>query len=151
MDKNPNDNTLREHEQHKMYLDYRQGLVNSKFKVAEDFDKALLTLSGGALGISMTFIKDIVTRPEYKWILVISWTCFGLAIIILLLGFLVCGKAYKQEIVSLDAIQEKSKKTNNKKNTWSKATEVANISALIFFITGLILLATFIFINFKES
>ena len=130
-----------------MYLDYRQGLVNSKFKVAEGFDKALLALSGGALGISMTFIKDIVTRPGYKWILVISWTCFGLAIIILLLGYLVCRKAYMQEIVSLDAIQEKSKKTNNKKNAWTKATEVANTFALIFFITGLVLLATFIFIN----
>jgi hypothetical protein len=130
-----------------MYLNYRQGLVNSKFKVAEDFDKALLALSGGALGISMTFIKDIVTRPECKWILVISWTCFGLAITILLLGFRVCRKAYIQEIESLDARQEKSKKTNNKKNAWIEATEVANNFALIFFIIGLILLAAFIFIN----
>ena len=147
MNKNPNDNTWQEHEQYKIYLDRRQELVNSKFKVAEDFDKALLTLSGGALGISMTFIKDIVIKPEHKWILVISWTCFGLSIIILLLGFHVCRKAYMQEIVSLDAIQEKSKKANNKKNLWSEATEVANIFALVFFIIGLSSLATFIFIN----
>lgn len=150
MNKNPDDNKWREHEQHKMYLDYRQGLVNSKFKVAEDFDKALLTLSGGALGISMAFIKDIVTRPEYKWILVISWACFGLAIIILLLGFHVCRKAYTQEIVSLDARQKESKKTNSKKNAWSEATEVANILALIIFIIGLFLLATFIFVNIEN-
>ncbi|MGD0785395.1 MAG: hypothetical protein ABR969_06250 [Sedimentisphaerales bacterium] len=147
MNNNHNDNTWREREQYKLYLDYRQELANSKFKVAQDFDKALLTLSGGALGISMTFIKDIVTKPEYKWILVVSWTCFGLSIIILLLGFYVCRKAYTQEILFLDAIQEKVIKANNNKNTWSEATEVANISALVFFIIGLILLATFIFIN----
>ena len=39
---------------------YREWLVVAEQKSQENFDKTVLTLSGGALGISFAFLKDIV-------------------------------------------------------------------------------------------
>ena len=43
---------------------YRLHLVAAEQKAQEDFDKTILSLSGGALGVSFVFLKDIV-GPEH--------------------------------------------------------------------------------------
>lgn len=42
------------------YLDHRQQLVSAERELGGSFDKYLLTLSGGALGLSLTFLGQIV-------------------------------------------------------------------------------------------
>ena len=44
----------------KTLQEYRAHLVSAAQKAQEDFDKTLLALSGGALGVSFAFVKDIV-------------------------------------------------------------------------------------------
>ncbi len=39
---------------------YRQHLVDAEQQMQAEYDKAVLVLSGGAIGLSMTFLKDIV-------------------------------------------------------------------------------------------
>ena len=40
--------------------EYRQQLITLEQKSAESFDKTVIALSGGALGLSLTFVKEIV-------------------------------------------------------------------------------------------
>ncbi|WP_134984071.1 hypothetical protein [Xanthomonas axonopodis] len=53
--------------------EYRQWLVVAEQKAQEDYDKTVLTLSGGALGISFAFVKDIVGQNPIQnssWLLI---------------------------------------------------------------------------------
>ena len=51
----------------KLYAEYR-GRLEVRLQAAYDqFDKAILTLSGGALALSIGFIKDVVPLKQAAW------------------------------------------------------------------------------------
>jgi hypothetical protein len=59
--------------------DYRKHLQTAEQKSQEDFDKTVLSLSGGALGISFIFLKDVigpnpVVSPN---LLFTAWVAWG--------------------------------------------------------------------------
>ena len=47
----------------KSRLAYWEALVNAEQKVSHDYDKYLLTISSGAIGLSFIAIKDFTTIP----------------------------------------------------------------------------------------
>ena len=59
--------------------EYRQHLVLADQKAVEDFDKALFALSGGALGVSFAFLKDVLGPAPWKStsLLFWAWCCWG--------------------------------------------------------------------------
>ena len=59
--------------------EYRNWLIAAEQKAQEDFDKTVLSLSGGALGISFAFVKDIVgDQPLIKTkFLLTAWIAWG--------------------------------------------------------------------------
>ena len=59
--------------EYKTYLDERRLLIEAEQKGAQQFDKAILTLTAGALAISLTFIKNIAPHPK-------AWTIIFLAL-----------------------------------------------------------------------
>ena len=151
----------REREDYNRFLDERRSLNDARFRVAESLDKALLTLSGGALAISMTFIKDIANSPVWAWALMTAWVLFGSAIAVLLLSSYICQLAYKKQRQILDDGQtaklEKQDKdaqtrsrTPEKKNVWTVSTEVGNLAALVLFLLGIAFLGIFIWINMQN-
>jgi hypothetical protein len=93
-------------------LHRRQDLHDQhKARICEDiqsstdsFDQSLLTLSSGALGVSLAFIKDIVPLKEAVWIglLFASWIAFALCIVTTVVSFLLSVKANKQQLGYID-------------------------------------------------
>jgi hypothetical protein len=138
-------NTLEDNQQYRRFLDERRSLNDARFKVAETLDKALLTLSGGALGISMTFVKDIAKNPTCKYTLIGSWILFGLTIASILLSLYFCQAAYKKQREILD--DEQIGKKNTKNNKWSIVTKALYFIAIVSFLFGLLLLGIFIVVN----
>src|SRR5436190_223645 len=63
----------------KQTQEYRAHLVEARQKAFEDFDKTVLLLSGGALGVSITFVKDLIGPGILfcKGCLLSSWACWG--------------------------------------------------------------------------
>jgi len=41
-------------------LEYRKDLIKTVQKLNENYDKLIITLSGGAFGLSLVFVKDFV-------------------------------------------------------------------------------------------
>lgn len=74
-------------------LEYRNWLVAADQKASEAYDKAVMTLAGGALGLSLTFVKEIARspRPESLWRLETSWLCLTLS-----LGFILVSMLWSQ-------------------------------------------------------
>lgn len=108
------------------------------------FDKNILYISAGALGLSMTFIKDIVPLHEsiYISLLLVAWSIFTLVIFMSLLSYYLSMKALNREMQDL-YVEEKHRK-ENKSNKWVKRLNITMLSGLPL---GLIFLIIFIAIN----
>ncbi|RXM42762.1 hypothetical protein [Flavobacterium sp. YO64] len=127
-------------EEDKEYLD----LLNKVyFESSTQFDKQLLFVASGALGLSLAFIKDIVvlSKATNKELLLLSWISFGLVILINVIS----------HYTSLKAINYKIENINKKKDRFSQSfnslTKYFNVMMIVFLASGLVLLIVFIGIN----
>ena len=61
---------------------YREGLVETQRSLNESYDKLIITLSGGSLALSVTFLKDIIGSNEISnpFLLLIAWGLFVLSL-----------------------------------------------------------------------
>jgi hypothetical protein len=77
-------------ERKKLHDALRDDLFKRQLSNSENLDKAILTLSSAALGLSLTFLKDFVpsVQPAAAWLLYLSWYLFGCAVVVTVLSFL---------------------------------------------------------------
>jgi hypothetical protein len=138
-----------------VYLGEREKLISSLAEETHKFDKAILTLSGGAFGFSLAFIKDIVPTIKggtFFWLLA-SWAGFGLSLLSTMISFLASQGACRKQIEILEQDffgeekQEKQKKQEKLTNRAAGWTLGLNITSIAAFILGVILLVVFVAIN----
>ena len=63
-------------------LNERDRLIASHQSASEGFDRALLTLSGGSLALSIAFVKDLAKQPTNICLLETSWILMGTALLL---------------------------------------------------------------------
>jgi len=126
--------------EYEVYLDERRTLIEAEQKGAQQFDKAILTLAGGALAISLTFIKNIAPHPKVEtiYLLKCAWIAFILSLLSTLCSFLTSQSAYRKQ---RDIIE--SEESHNEKNVYAICTKWLNIFSIIFFILGIVFLSIF--------
>lgn len=126
---------------------YRDLLQELSVKSQEQYDKTLITLSTGALGLSFAFIKDVVDIKGASDInfLTGAWICFTLSVLSVLLSFLSSKYALDQAIVAEDNNEEV------KANRMDLITTILNWLSAAFFIVGLIFIIVFVKINLGEK
>jgi hypothetical protein len=84
---------------------YRATLLELEQKMQGEFDKAVMALSGGALGLSFTFLKEVVKSTPLKstsWLLT-AWICWGLSLSCVLFSFFSSALALRKAIKQTDA------------------------------------------------
>lgn len=82
---------------------YRQELIEAKSASQDQLDKALLTLSAGAFGITFAFIDKFITgSPKAVGWLFTSWIAWGCTISMSLVAFYLTIKSFAQSITKLD-------------------------------------------------
>lgn len=83
---------------------YRQSLVAAEQAMQGEYDKGVLTLSGGALGISLVFLKDVVGEHPLKnpGFLLAAWTAWGLSIAFVLCSYFTSTKALRRAVEDTD-------------------------------------------------
>ena len=124
------------------YLDDRRLLIEAELTQSLTLDKALLTLSGTALGLSITFASNFVPDGEHqlaKW-LVGAWCLFSAAIVCTVVSLFISQKALRHARGMLDLVYSKSD-TLPSRNWWSTLTFLLNTFALLLFIVGVFSLA----------
>ena len=146
-------------EEYRVFLEHRRALIDAEFQIGLGLDKAILTLSAGALAVSMTFISEIVKQPRSTWTLIGAWIFFGWAIGSDLLSIYFCQLAYDRARKDLDAErygkgekshdgeQESEGSSGGRKNCWKTAAKIGTVSAVVLFLVGLIFLGIFVGIN----
>lgn len=127
-------------EEDKEYLD----LLNKVyFESSTQFDKQLLFVASGALGLSLAFIKDIIvlSKATNKELLLLSWISFGLVILINVISHYTSLKAINYKIENIN------KKRDRFSQSFNSVTKYFNIMMIVFLASGLVLLIVFIGIN----
>lgn len=123
--------------------EYRNQLCLAEQKAQGDFDKTIISLSGGALGISFAFIKDIVhfDKITFKSLLLLSWLSWGLSILCILVSFYISNLAFRYAIKQVD---EGTIYNGKAGGGFSAFVAHLNIFGMMTFITGIILIVIFI-------
>lgn len=128
--------------------EYRQHLVLAVQKAQGDFDKTVLSLSGGALGVSFAFIDKIV-RPGviiYPKLLFFAWLCWGISMAVILASYLFSHLTLRRAIKQVDQDQIYNKRPGG---FFAVITHICNISASVLFFVGVLLVVFFVKYNMK--
>lgn len=126
---------------------YRQELVDSKNTSQDELDKALLTLSAGAFGITFAFINDFITgAPVCISLLFVSWISWGLTIGFCLVAYYLSVVSFERSLKKLSADPESiyEEPQNDQIDT---SIKVLNIISLIGFLLGLLTIGIFVYLN----
>ena len=101
------------------------------------FDKTLITLASGALGLSIAFAERVATEPiEAVRMLIAAWGLFGIALIAILISFLVSVYALRQAQEDIKHTYYPDKHSKPDKNWLAIWVVILNISSLIAFVSG---------------
>jgi hypothetical protein len=123
--------------------EYRKMLLEAEQKMQSSYDKAVMTLSGGALGISLAFIRDIADKTLLKstgWLL-ISWVLWGLSVTFILTSFFTSSWAFRRAIHQTD---EKSIYIEPAGGFLNRITSWLNFLAGLLFFLGVIAIVVFV-------
>ncbi len=84
--------------------DYRKWLVSAEQKSQEDFDKTVLSLSGGALGISFVFLKDVIGPQPIvlSGFLLAAWLAWAFSTFSVLTSYYLSHLALRRAISQVD-------------------------------------------------
>ena len=136
-------------EQTDQQREYRNLLTALEQKAYEDYDKALLAVSGGALAISIAFVKNIVGHDSYQhsYLLIFAWISWTLTILVVLGSFLMSQRALRKAIAQLDT-EEKETELGG---IADRITGYLNVTAGILFFVGVIFMVSFASLNLGES
>jgi hypothetical protein len=137
--------------QYEVYLAERRALVDAEHEQSRLFDRAILTLAAGALGLSITFIHEVARRPEPGTIcwLITGWIAFVVSMLITLASFLTSQWACRSATKALDAGQLENPPTKQT-NVWANITTGLNVTSALVFVTGVFLLVRFVALNLNE-
>lgn len=131
-----------------MSEEYRELLQKLEVESQITYDKAVMTLSGGALAISFAFVKDFtpIDGAQDIIILLTAWTLWGLSLAAVLASHYLSTLALRHAINAMDdGAQEK------KPNQYDAATAMLNAASGAFFILGVICLVTFVCLNMEDT
>jgi hypothetical protein len=128
---------------------YRDFLIAADQKASEAYDKTVMTLSGGALGLSITFLKDIIRQStrvsiqRLEW----SWMCLSLSVLLILVSMLFSQWALRKAITQVD---DGTVGDGRVGGGFSILTGVLNVISGLSCVAGIVLLAWFSLANIKN-
>jgi hypothetical protein len=88
---------------YELYVQTTEQLQDFANKTSDSFEKAMITLSGGALGLSITFLSQLKDRDiNYPLLMPISWLCFATSLGVMIWSFQVSRASYDKQMFVLD-------------------------------------------------
>ena len=139
-DDNPTDENAKTFEQ--QLQAYRAKLLNSSTTMQAEYDKTVIALSGGALGLSIGMLKDIFGRTNVTatGFLVAAWIFWAISLSSTLYSYYSSAEAFRQALKKLDErtiyLDQRSR--------WDSATAILNAASGFLFLAGIVSLIAFL-------
>ena len=125
--------------------EYRNNLIQAEQKSQNDYDRSIITLSGGALGISLIFYKDIIGDkiPINTCLLVSSWGLWAASIAVVVFSYYSSHQALRKAIEQTD----KNDFSGGVGGWAANFTRCANVVSGFLFVVAIGLFITFSYQN----
>lgn len=139
----PEKDDLRNDEDNDFNYEYYHVLDQAKREACRDYDRALLTLSSSAIGLSFFLLNDhykMTLFPAFCGVIA-GWISFLICIVSVILSMLLSQIAHQHQLVSLCETKDQAKKEalDRKSSKLSSCVNILNwISGSAFFIGLLI-------------
>ncbi len=134
---------------HEIYAKTREDLLKRQLSNNENFDRAILTLSSAALGLTVSFIRGL-EKPIYVSILVLSWVALVLSVISTIVSYLASQKAIGRQLEIAERYYlQGDESARNLRNFPAQLNEILAYVSAICFVLGIILILAFFGINSK--
>ena len=125
--------------------DYRRHLVEAEERSQAQFDKTVLTLSGGALAVSFTFLKDIAgPAPQQTGWLIGAWIAWTVSSVCVLIAFYFSRWAIRKTIKQVDRNRVHGELPGG---AWTILTESFNAVGALSFAVGVSAIIVFVKLN----
>lgn len=126
--------------------EYRNHLILAEQKAQEDYDKTIIALSGGGLGISFAFLENVVGTKAIVFpnLLFSSWICWAVSILCVLASYFTSHLALRRAIQQVDDGTIYEKRLGG---CTDLITKVCNAAGGLLFFIGVILMASFVYKN----
>ncbi|MFA5119501.1 MAG: hypothetical protein WC695_11750 [Candidatus Omnitrophota bacterium] len=123
--------------------DTRRHWIEIIQETSKQYDKTVILVSSGAIGISLSFI-NLLSPIVHPLFLSLSWTGFAGAILFNLFSHVTSIEGYKENINQLD---------NNKEPRllWAQLTSLFNYLTLALFFLGILFLCIFGYTNINSK
>lgn len=143
------------------YLSQREMLIQREFEISRDRDKWALTVAGGALGLSVTFLKDVINlqTSQHHWLLGMGWILLVSAVGCLLVSLYYSERAhasYQDALDNAGALGFDSTFLNRARKAQlacreTTATAFLGWLSLSATLLGLLFLLSFVFLNISNN
>lgn len=125
---------------------YIMQLSSLELESQRSYDKAILTLSGGALGVTISFLKNVLrnSTPTAMVFLFAAWVCWGLSLASVLYSF------YSSNLALRKAISQADRGTISEQQpggAYDVTTAILNGASGILFLAGIFLFVYFAYAN----
>lgn len=122
---------------------HRSLLQSTAQRAWDSYDNALLILSGGAIGLSVAVLKDVIgNKPIIALcLLILAWLSWILSLAALLLSHFCGAKANQYAVSQLDTNTEATG------GSWNTITGICNPTSGILFLFGVIFFVLFVTLN----
>lgn len=126
--------------------EYRKEQLAKANAGQNDYDKLVVALSGGALGLSFTFLKDVANgqASSHTSLLIAAWASWGLSVAFILMSIYTGVEALRETVRQID----KGTVYQERPGRWfDRMTAFLNPAAGLLFIFGLALMMAFVYFN----
>jgi hypothetical protein len=126
--------------------DYRQHLVLAEQKSQADYDKTVVALSGGALGISFAILDKVVAHgPAVRpGLLISAWVAWAASVTLVLVSHYLSCLALAKAIKQTDQGEVQGIRPGG---MWSVFLDISNGGSGFLFVIGVLLMTAFVRFN----
>lgn len=125
--------------------EYRSFLIDAEQKAQERYDKTIITLSGGAIGISFSFVNNFIQGAAvHSWLLLGAWIAWGASITAVLASFYFSTLALRRTVNQIDDESTDIRSLETPGGQYTTVTKFLNAAGGSLFFVGVILLVAFV-------
>lgn len=125
---------------------YRDHCVDAAQKAQDSYDRALLSLSGGGLAVSLVFLKDVVGTQALtsRDLLLWAWITWVLSILAVLASYFFSHRALTTAVTQVDSGTIHEERPGR---VSTKLTVGLNLASGLMFLVGTVLMLGFVLDN----
>lgn len=125
---------------------YRASLVQLQEKMQAEYDKTVLALSGGAFGVSVLLIKELIGAKKAvgSASVTMAWIFWGVSVLAVLCSFFSSAKAMEAAITRIDRDEPISEDIGGTPDLWTRGFNYASGGC---FVVGLGFFIYFVYVH----